>query len=158
MITETEMLITWLQDAYRRKSWHGTTLRGSLRGLDLDTLTWRAGEGRHAIWELALHAAYWKHAVTRQLLGGPRGSFPKEGSNWFPAPEAPSLADWKRDLALLDRMHQDLLAAVEGLAPEDLDRPSTKGGWRWRDLVQGVAAHDLYHAGQIQLLKRLRQG
>jgi uncharacterized damage-inducible protein DinB len=150
------LLLEVLERAYDRRSWHGTNLRGALRGLRVEQLAWRPGEGRPNIWELAVHAAYWKYAVLRQLKPLPRGAFPLPGSNWFPRPEEATQAAWKRDLALLDRMHRELRSAVEGLSPADLDRPSAKAQWRLGDLVQGAAAHDLHHAGQIQLIKRLQ--
>jgi uncharacterized damage-inducible protein DinB len=152
------LLLEGLDQAYDQRSWHGTNLRGALRGLDLDTLAWRPGPGRPNAWELALHAAYWKYAVLRQLKDLPRGAFPLKGSNWFPRPEEATQAAWKADLALLDRMHRELRAAVAELTPSRLDAPSAKKQWRMQDLIQGVAAHDLHHAGQIQLIKRLRAG
>ncbi|WP_306591164.1 DinB family protein [Geothrix sp. 21YS21S-4] len=100
------------------------------------------------------HLAYWKYTVLRQLKALPKGAFPLKGSNWFPRPEADA-AQWEADLALLDRLHRELRDAVALLAPEDLDRPSAKKTYRIRDLILGVAAHDLHHAGQIQLIKRL---
>lgn len=156
MGTEIEGLLGMLDGAYHRASWHGTNLKGALKGLDLETLTWRPAEGRPNIWELAVHLAYWKYAVLRQLEGRPKGAFPLKGSNWFPRPEEATLAAWKRDLALLERMHRELRSAVARLDPADLDRPSARARWRLRDLIQGAAAHDLHHGGQIQLLKRLR--
>lgn len=158
MGTELEALVNLLEGAYRRKSWHGTNLRGALKGLDLAALSWRPGTGRPNIWELAAHAAYWKYAVLRQLTLLPRGAFPLKGSNWFARPETAMLAAWKADLALLDQMHQALCDAVSEMTPMDLSKPSAKGDWHLRDLIQGVAAHDLHHAGQIQLLKRLCRG
>lgn len=158
MCDSVDLLLGSLDQAFDQKSWHGTNLRGALRGLDLETLAWRPGRGRRNIWELALHTAYWKYAVLRQLKELPRGAFPLKGSNWFERPEEPTQAAWKRDLALLERMHAELRAEVAGLDCEDLWKPSKKGQWRWKDLILGVAAHDLHHAGQIQLLKRLKEG
>ncbi len=105
---EVTLLLSILDHVYDRRSWHGTNLRGSVRGLSLTQARWRPAPGRHNIWELVVHAAYWKYAVWRRLTGERRGSFPLCGSNWFR-----------------------------------------------RFLISGAAANDLYHAGQIQLLKTL---
>jgi hypothetical protein len=152
-----ELLLGVLDRAYDRKSWHGTNLRGSVRGMDLEEAAWWPGEGRHNAWEVAVHAAYWKYAVWRRLTGAPRGSFLLAGSDWFerPEPGRATTAAWKADLDLLAAVHRDLRAAVAGLEAAALGRPA--GGDRTTvfDLVAGAAAHDLYHAGQIQLLKRL---
>lgn len=153
---EHETLLAALDRAFDRRSWHGTNLRGSLRGLKLAELVYRPRPGRHNIWELALHCAYWKYAVRRKLTGGKRGSFPLEGSNFFQRPLGePKLAAWKEDLRILEASHHALRAAVSALRPRDLGRRPGRGRETVRDLVLGVAAHDLYHAGQIQLLKRL---
>ncbi|CAG1769220.1 hypothetical protein BAC2_00143 [uncultured bacterium] len=149
---ETILLLDLLSEAFERKSWHGTNLRGSFRGMTAAEAAWRPGEGRPNAWELALHAAYWKYAARRRLTGEKRGSFPLEGSNWFRRPAGePDEATWKADLALLVAEHRALVAAVEA------HLPGLRGAARAKalHLVRGVAAHDLYHAGQVQLLKRL---
>lgn len=154
MARETDLLVLALDQAYDRKSWHGTNLKGALRGLDLEAAAQRPAPGRPSIHELVVHLAYWKYAVLRQLTDLPRGAFPLKGSDWFPR-EGATPAQWKADLALLDRMHRELRAAVGDLKPGDLDRPSAKAKYSLRDLTLGAAAHDLHHGGQIQLIKRL---
>jgi len=149
-------LLDFLDQAYDRKSWHGTNLRGSLRGLGVAEAAFRPAPGRHSIWELAVHAAYWKYTVLRRLTGEKRGSFALEGSNWFARPEGePTPAAWRADLALLHATHGRLRAAVAALDPKRLDERPAGSKFLYRALVSGAAAHDLYHAGQIQLLKRL---
>lgn len=149
------ILVDLVDEAFDRRSWHGTTLRGSLRGLRDADVTWRPGRGRHNIWEIAVHAAYWKYAVWRRLTGGTRGRFPLVGSNWFACPD-PSGRTWRNDLALLDDMHAQLRDEVTRLDAAILDRHG-KSPFTTAALVRGIAAHDLYHAGQIQLIKRLRR-
>jgi hypothetical protein len=157
MTPEVAQLVAIIDQAYNKASWHGTNLRGSLRRVTPAQASWRPAPGRHNIWEIAVHAAYWKYAAARRFTGGTRGSFPLKGSNWFRRPEAgvPPDAGWKRDLQLLDDMHDALRAAVVRLSAKDLSR--TPPGKKVSNfaLISGVAAHDLYHAGQIQVLKRL---
>jgi DinB family protein len=150
-------LIALLDEAYDRRSWHGPNLRGSLRGLRAAQAAWRPARGRHNAWELAVHAAYWKYAALRRLTGEKRGSFARPGSNWLATPTPPTEAAWRRDLDLLADCHRRLRAAVAGLQDADLDRRTPGGQGTIGRLVRGVAAHDLYHAGQIQLIKRLRE-
>jgi hypothetical protein len=153
---EIDLLLRNIDQAFDAPAWHGTNLRGSLRGLKLDVLASRPGPGRHNIWELALHCAYWKYAVRRRITEEKRGSFPLEGSNFFARPEGePTNAAWKRDLALLDEMHAQLRAVIAALPASRLGRKTKGSRYTVRDTVLGIAAHDLYHAGQIQLLKRL---
>ena len=117
--------------------------------------SWRPAPGRHNAWEIAVHAAYWKYAAWRRLTGEKRGSFGRAGSNWFASPAAPAEAAWRREVARLGECHRQLRAAVASLADGDLDRRAPGGKETVGRLVRGIAAHDLYHAGQIQLLKRM---
>ena len=149
------ILLRVLDQAYDRKSWHGTTLRGSLRGVSVEEALWRPGKGRHNIWELALHTAYWKYAVRRRLAGAAINSFERSPSNWPATPKVVDARAWKRDVALLDAEHQRLRAVVARLSPAALGKRSPKGVWTNGEEIYGVAAHDLYHTGQIQLIKRL---
>ena len=154
MAKDVDVILLTLDQAFHQKSWHGTNLKGALRGLSAATAALRSAPGRPSIQELVVHLAYWKYAVLRQLVDLPRGAFPLKGSNWFPR-EGPDAARWKADLALLDRLQHDLRAAAAGLTSADLARPSSKAKYQLRDLLLGVAAHDLHHGGQIQLIKRL---
>jgi uncharacterized damage-inducible protein DinB len=151
------LLLEALDEAFEKKSWHGTNLRGSLRRLTAQQAAWRPSPSRHNVWEIAVHAAYWKYAVRRRLTGEKRGSFAIKGSNWFPRPLTATEAAWRKDLALLASEHRLLRDAVARVRPADLGRRK-QGTHTLAALIRGVAAHDLYHAGQIQLLKRLRSG
>jgi uncharacterized damage-inducible protein DinB len=148
-------LLDLLEEAFARKSWHGTNLRGSIRGLDPALAARRPGPGRHSIHELVVHAAYWKYAVWRRLVGEKRGSFSLEGSNWFARKDRADAKAWTADVALLDAEHARLKVAVARLRSADLRRVPKGSRFTVAGLVRGAAAHDLYHAGQIQLLKRL---
>lgn len=150
-------LLRALDQAYNHPAWHGTNLRGSLRGLRQAQAMWRPAPDRHNVWEQVLHAAYWKYAVRQRLTGGKRGAFPLKGSNWFPAPASGGAAEWKQALALLDEMHESLRAVVAHFPAARLARPVLGSKWSAFDSILGVAFHDIYHAGQIQLLKRLQK-
>jgi hypothetical protein len=149
-------LLLIIDQAYDHQSWHGTNLRGSIRRVSASDAAWRPGAGRHNIWELVVHAAYWKYAVKRRLTGEQRGSFPLKGSNWFPREGAPNETAWRADVAILETTHESLRDAIEKLPERALDaRPKGSNVSNFA-VISGIAAHDLYHAGQIQLIKRLR--
>jgi DinB superfamily len=116
---------------------------------------WRPAPGRHNIWELALHAAYWKYVVRRRMSGTTAGSFERRPSNWPAVPDLANQKMWRRDIALLDAEHRKLRSVVADLAPAGLLKRSPQGVWTCAEEIHGVAAHDLYHTGQIQLIKRL---
>jgi hypothetical protein len=159
MDREIELLLGLLDEAFDRKAWHGPNLRGALRRVSAAEAARRPGRGRHNVWELAVHAAYWKYAVRRRLAGEKRGSFALQGSNWFARPSgAASEADWKRDLSLLEAEHRALRQVVAGFPARRLRQKSPGSRFTNLALIRGAAAHDLYHAGQIQLVKRFARG
>lgn len=151
----TALLIAALNEAFDKRSWHGTNLRGSIRGLTLVQAAWRPGHDRRNIWELVVHAAYWKYAVRRRLTGEKRGSFPLAGSNFWPRPETGTPMEWRRDVALLVDQHRRLVTAVGDVPASRWGRRASGSPFTHAALVRGAAAHDLYHAGQIQLIKAL---
>ena len=150
-----EILLRLLDEAFDKKSWHGPNLRGSIRGVSPELAAWRPAADRKSIAEVVVHAAYWKYTVRRRLLGEKRGSFPLKGSNWFPRPTPLSAEVWQRDVALLEETHGALWTAVAALDPAELSRTPAGSKVSNLQLLNGIAAHDVYHAGQIQLLKRL---
>jgi len=155
MDARIELLLQVLDQAYGRRAWHGTNLRGSIRGLTVQEALWRPGAGRHNVWEIVLHAAYWKFCVRRHVSGRRDVKFPRQGSDWFELPEPADAAQFKADLALLAREHAALRQAVSDLPASRLKKTPPGLRWRYEQYVYGIASHDLYHAGQIQLLKRL---
>lgn len=146
------VILDLFDEAFERKTWHGPNLWQSLKGITAKQAAWRPAVNRHNIWEVALHAAYWKYAVRRRLLGSKRGSFVLSGSNFFPRPEPgqETEAAWKADKLILRREHEQLRAAIRNA----VKRPLTD---KVRRMLWGVAFHDVYHAGQIRLLRRLME-
>ena len=153
----TEVLLAALDAAYDQPSWHGTNLRGAVRGVTPEQAAWRPGEDRHNIWELAVHAAYWKYDVRRRLTGAKAHTFPLAGSDFWWRPIEGTVKEWKADLALLDTEHRALRDAVAKFPEKRWTEKAPRKPFKFEGLVRGVAAHDLYHAGQIQLLKALQR-
>ena len=145
-----KLVLALLDEGYEKESWHGPNLKQSIKGVTAKQAAWRPGAGRHNIWEVALHAAYWKYAVRRRIEGGKRGSFMLKGSNFFARPEKGKLTDaaWSADKRLLEREHRALRETVANVL-------RTPRGAKLLPQLYGVAFHDIYHAGQIRLLRRL---
>jgi hypothetical protein len=144
------LVLALLDEAYEKKTWHGPNLKQSIKGVTAEQAAWRPGPGRHNIWEVTLHAAYWKYAVRRRIEGGKRGSFALKGSNFFARPEKGKLTEaaWTADKILLEREHHALQESVAKV----LRAPRAA---KFLPQLYGVAFHDIYHAGQIRLLRRL---
>ena len=161
MNAATSQLLALVDEAFDHKAWHGTTLLGSIRGVKASGAARRPAAGRHNIWELTVHAAYWKYAVRRLLTGEMRGRFAMKGSNWFerPADGVAARRDleraWTADVKLLMAEHARLRATIAALPDVTLGRRFPGKAYGPAFVIRGIAAHDLYHAGQIQLIKRL---
>lgn len=141
-----DLILSTIDSAFNRPGWQGPNLISSLRRLSPAAAA-KSVHGRKSIWQQLLHAAYWKHRVLRKFTGDKSIRFPRRAVNW---PKTPASDDqgWRADLQMLRDIHAQLRAAV-AKAPESKLTP--KALW----LLHGIAAHDIYHAGQINLLRRL---
>jgi uncharacterized damage-inducible protein DinB len=139
------------------KPWHGgASVLGSLRGVPPAVAAWKPYPDRHSIWELALHVAYWNYAVWRRLTASDTGGFDRSPSNWPDVPVPASATAWDADRRLVRAWHDRLREALASFDAGRLDEPAEPGsGTSFADLVTGIVLHDTYHAGQIQLMKRL---
>jgi hypothetical protein len=151
------LLLRLLDESYEKRAWQGPNLRGALRGVNAKQAAWRPGPKRHNVWELVVHAAYWKYAAWRMLTGARHGSFGEKGSNYFvrPGEDGASEKAWRADVAWLDSHHRRLRAAVAGLRGARLNAKPRGSRYTTANLVYGIASHDVYHTGQIQVVKRL---
>lgn len=152
----TLQLIARTMHPSRGQAWHGgPTPVGAVRGVPAAMAQWRPRPGRHTIWELALHSAYWMYAIRRRMQGTAVAQFPRSPANWPAMPASATEAAWAADRALLAEEHRLLLQAIEDFPATLLEKPSGRKRWTWGDLLIGIAMHDAYHAGQIQIMKRL---
>jgi uncharacterized damage-inducible protein DinB len=155
---EIEVLLEFADEAFDRKAWHGPNLWGAVRRLTAEDASARPGPGRPSIHEIVLHCAYWKYAVRRRLTGEKRGSFALTGSNWWKREGVAGRAAWKSDLSLLLDEHKRLRAVIESFPSAGLPGRSGTSRFTARRLIAGVAAHDVYHTGQIRLILKLASG
>jgi DinB superfamily len=160
--TERQQLLALIEEGFQKAAWHGPNLRSALRGVRAEEAAWRPGKGRHNIWEVAVHAAYWKCAVTKRITGSKKHEFPEKGRNWFARGDekmskAETQKSWARDLALLAKTHKELRSTIEALRESEFERPCRGSHQTVRRNLVGIAMHDVYHAGQIQLLRKLRE-
>jgi len=141
-------------------SFHGPSLRESLRGVDHRAAGLHPLEGRHSVWEIVNHCRFWMDAATSAIHGEalPRvdgvEDWPRSGS---------SASAWTRDLKRLDESHGKLYKAILDMDPGRLDE-STGGPFHgrffevtFRKMLHGVYDHNVYHAGQVSLLKPTRK-
>ena len=141
-----------LEEGYGPGAWYGSDLRAAVGDVSAADAFTRPAKGRHNIAEVALHAAFWANEAVSRLTGEPRAAFPLEGEDWFELKDESTLT-WKKVKATLDASQQRLSQAVSEVASGA--RTSPLGEAERFDLVLGITGHAAYHAGQIQLLKKL---
>jgi hypothetical protein len=150
---DARVLARVLEEGYGPGAWHGADLKAALADVAADAAFWRPAPGRHNIAEIALHHAYCARAVRGQLTGNTPEAFVLDGEDWFPLSAGAPL-DWAKVQAAVETEQARVATVLAGLASGQVGSPL--GDVERFDLVLGLACHAVYHAGQVQLLKRLR--
>ena len=157
-MTEIARIVDQLQREHEGDPWHGSPLRAILEGIDATRAAARPIPGAHSIWELVLHMTGWKNETARRLAGAV-ACMPVEGD--WPDVGDPTDERWQAALARLETAHDGLLAAVKALPDARLYEPTNDTrsaplgtGVSYYVLLHGIVQHDVYHAGQIALLKK----
>lgn len=154
MSTEPQRIADQLHRAYAGGAWHGPALRQLLRGVSAKQAAARPVRGAHTIWELVLHITAWKRAVLRRMQG--KATSLSSAENFPPMPTA-TAADWKKTQAVLRTAQHDLHRAVSALPDSRLMKIVPGKRYSVYFMLHGLVQHDLYHAGQIALLKKARK-
>ena len=139
-----------LEEGYGPGAWHGADLRAALADVTPRDAFRRPAPGRHNVAEVALHHAFTVRSVIAQLTGRDPGPFPLEGADWFELSDLGPLS-WPDVLATLEAEQQRLAKVVGDLGAGKTTSPLPES--ERFDLVLGITAHAIYHAGQIQLIK-----
>lgn len=148
---EKRRILDLLDRAYRAKAWHGPALLETLDGVSAPLASRRRAKGGHTIWELVEHVATWNEVVAKRL----RGESPRVTPEYnFPPMPKPSPAAWKRTLRRLARSQSKFRSAVAAFPEAKLGRRRPKVDHTWNVLIHGQIQHQLYHAGQIAMLRR----
>ena len=150
-MAEVQRILDQLRRAFEGNAWHGPALLELLAGISAAEAAAHPIPSAHSIWELVLHVAAWKSACKRRLEGD-RAQL-NNAEDW---PDVSQINDatWQDAKDGLLRIHQQLLVAVSRLDESRLDKPIVEDMSSVYVTLQGVVQHDLYHAGQIAILKR----
>jgi uncharacterized damage-inducible protein DinB len=150
-VSEAARIADQLLRAFDGSAWHGPALLELLNDVDAATAAAKQLPGVHSIWELVLHIAVWDGAGSRRLRGE---KWQPTGDANFPPVSKPTEAAWRKTLAETKRAHAALVKTVAGLSDERLrDRVPGKR-YDFYHMLHGIAQHELYHAGQIAILKK----
>jgi uncharacterized damage-inducible protein DinB len=150
-MSKIQAIIEELQNIHDGDAWHGPSLKESLSGLTARQAATRPLGNAHSIWEIALHIAGWED-VFRRRLEGEAISEPEEGD--FPTPAAVSEDAWGRALDRVNGAHRALIGTIAGLTDERLREMVVGKDYTVEYLLRGLVRHNVYHAGQIALLKK----
>ena len=157
MTDDRVFLVNALTEAFEGPAWHGPTLRSSIRGMSVEEALWRPGKGRNCIWELALHAAYGKYLVASRLEPDVERAFGRRLAKvgWPRLPKPANETAWRADQILLAEWHGALIEVVSRMTRERLRAKRLQSRFTLGQEVHGLALHDVYHAGQVRLVRRL---
>lgn len=149
---ESVLLADQLRRAFKGAAWHGPAMLELLQDVNAAQAAARPIPNAHSIWELVLHTAVWDNAACRRLAGQ---KFQPKGTANFPlVPKEATEAAWRKTVTQAKRAHDVLVKTVAAL-PESRLRDRVPGKrYNFHFMLQGVAQHELYHAGQIALLKK----
>lgn len=148
---EVDRILDQLERSFRTEAWHGPSVIESLEGVEAAQAAKRPLQGAHTIWELVLHMTYWKDIVRRRLAGERPET---DDAMNFPVVTDASDSAWARVRADLEATHEALRTEVARLEDEDLESPAPGGTVARYIVTHGIVQHDLYHAGQISILKK----
>lgn len=154
-MSEAARISDQLRRAFGGDAWHGDSLFEILEGVPAAKAAARPIKNAHSIWELVLHVAAWDGAALRRLGGV---AVELSDAENFPPVRDTTEAAWRKTLKELRRVHEELVASVSVLPDPRLDDqvPGKQGAhYNFYYMLHGVVQHELYHAGQIALLKKM---
>lgn len=155
---ELDRIIDQLEREHGGDPWHGSPLSRILDGITWQQAAAKPLKHAHSIWELVLHLAAWKNEVRNRLTGAAAGE--PEAGDW-PAVGEPSAERWAQARERLETAHRLLVSGIKAFPEENLHLPINDSrdqepgaGLTHHQQLLGILQHDVYHAGQIAILKK----
>jgi uncharacterized damage-inducible protein DinB len=152
-MTETARIIDLMDRTYDGDPWHGLSLCSILDGVNAAQAARKPVGGGHSIWELVAHIAQWESVTFRRLQGEPV-EFESDSDGDWPRVTDVSDAAWHQMLERLDQNHRQLRAGVIAAGDTKLSEKAPNRDFTHYVALHGVIHHQVYHAGQIAVLKR----
>jgi hypothetical protein len=147
-----DLNIRVLNEGYGANAWHGPEMKAAINDVPEALAFWRPGSDRHNIAEIAMHHAYYVHSVRGRLSEKAVEPFAFNGEDWFPLADGRAVF-WPDIAKLVDKEQARLREVVSGIDAGRLVSPLSDAD-RFA-LILGITCHAVYHAGQIQLIKKL---
>jgi len=150
-MSEIHRILDQMDRVFSGDAWHGPSLMSVLDGISAEDASKHPIRGAHSIWELVHHIGAW-NTISQHRLAGEVVEITAE-RDWPPVWEVNDTA-WKRALENLVESRRRLRDSVKGLSDEELERKAAGPDYSCYQVLHGVLQHDLYHAGQIVMLKK----
>jgi uncharacterized damage-inducible protein DinB len=150
-MNEINRILDQMDRAFSGEAWHGPDLMLLLKGVSAEDASKHPVAGAHSIWELVNHIAAWNTIVQQKSKGEPVNV--TTDLDWPPVWEV-SEVSWKRSLATLAENRTRLRNYLKTVRDDQLDEGVLRENYSQYVLLHGSVQHDLYHAGQIAVLKR----
>src|SRR5438067_4366707 len=152
-MSEIQRILDQLDRAFEGDAWHGSSVRKLLEEVPAKLAAAKPVPGGHSIWEIVRHMATWQNVVRRRLGGETIGDLPPE-LDWPSVPDKSETA-WRQAVEDLTQSKQKLHEVIIQLGDNRLGDPVPGKDYSVYVMLHGVIQHNLYHAGQIAILKKL---
>jgi uncharacterized damage-inducible protein DinB len=143
---EPEKIIRQLEDSFNGNAWYGSPVMEVLTGVTPEIASGRVSDNTHSIVELVLHMAAWRNFVVWKLKGV---AFEMTEELNYPKP-----IEWPMAVSLLEQSQQGLITAIQSFPEQELSKQVPNRKYDFSHLLYGIIQHDIYHLGQIALLKK----
>lgn len=148
----SELIADQLRRAFDGDAWHGDSVLEILQGVNAKTAAAHPVAGAHSIWELVLHITAWDEAVRKRMFSDVLVEV--DDADNFPKVVDASEAEWMKVVAQAKQTHEELVAAVVEFPESRLSETIPGKDHDFSNMLLGAVEHELYHAGQIALLKK----
>jgi len=149
-LNEVKFVMDQLKTTFSGDSWHGPSVMKNLEGVTAEEASERPLWERHTIWELTDHMAFWLEETLKALRAKevPR---PDKVMDW------PRMGvgeeQWSQSVKRLEGAVNMLIDELAGWSTKDLEKTVGGADYSYRQMLHGAVHHNLYHAGQIAILK-----
>jgi uncharacterized damage-inducible protein DinB len=148
MPSEIQHILSLLKSTFNKSPWYGPSVNDVLSDIDAELAELRINN-THSIIELVCHMTAWRTFVVKKLEGDV--DYKVDDALNFPTP-----FNWETTLKDLHESQAKLIAAIQNFDSSLLHDavPNSSSGYTFFTLLHGIIHHDIYHTGQIILIKK----
>lgn len=152
-MSEVQRILQHYENVLNGEPWYGDPIWQILEGIAPQTAAAPNPSGGHTIWEILMHTTFWEEVAAQRLVGERAGLVAEK--NFLATPQ-PTPSNWSRTLDEFRRSNQKLREAIAKLEVARLDESTAAGKRSFYAEAHGAIEHDIYHAGQVALLRKVQ--